>query len=93
MRDTTERPEAVTAGTVKLVGTELGSIAGELARLLTDHGAYREMSVAHNPYGDGKACGRILQALAEFADTLNGEKAPAIHPPKQTAHRPPGRPQ
>lgn len=63
MRDTTERPEAVAAGTVKLVGTEVGSITGELARLLTDEGAYREMSVAHNPYGDGKACGRIVEAL------------------------------
>ncbi|WP_406821285.1 non-hydrolyzing UDP-N-acetylglucosamine 2-epimerase [Pseudomonas sp. KnCO4] len=63
MRDTTERPEAVAAGTVKLVGTEVGSIVGELARLLTDEGAYREMSFAHNPYGDGKACGRIVEAL------------------------------
>ncbi|MGS7251596.1 non-hydrolyzing UDP-N-acetylglucosamine 2-epimerase [Pseudomonas anuradhapurensis] len=63
MRDTTERPEAVAAGTVKLVGTEVGSIVGELARLMTDEGAYREMSFAHNPYGDGKACGRIVEAL------------------------------
>ncbi|MNG41768.1 UDP-N-acetylglucosamine 2-epimerase [compost metagenome] len=45
----------------------MDSIAGELARLLTDEGAYREMSVAHNPYGDGKACGRIVQTLADFA--------------------------
>ncbi|WP_151884236.1 non-hydrolyzing UDP-N-acetylglucosamine 2-epimerase, partial [Pseudomonas putida] len=72
MRDTTERPEAVAAGTVKLVGTEVGSIVGELARLLTDEGAYREMSVAHNPYGDGKACGRVLEALADFAVALDG---------------------
>jgi UDP-N-acetylglucosamine 2-epimerase (non-hydrolysing) len=76
MRDTTERPEAVAAGTVKLVGTEVGSITGELARLLTDEGAYREMSVAHNPYGDGKACGRIVQALADFAVAQSAEKAP-----------------
>ncbi|MCO7538108.1 UDP-N-acetylglucosamine 2-epimerase (non-hydrolyzing) [Pseudomonas asiatica] len=66
MRDTTERPEAVAAGTVKLVGTEVETIVGELARLLTDEGAYREMSVAHNPYGDGRACGRIVVALTGF---------------------------
>ncbi len=72
MRNTTERPEAVAAGTVRLVGTKVGSIAGELARLLTDDDAYREMSVAHNPYGDGKACGRILQALADFTTARSG---------------------
>lgn len=76
MRDTTERPEAVAAGTVKLVGTEVGSIVGKLARLLTDEEAYREMSVAHNPYGDGKACGRIVQALADFAVVQDDGKAP-----------------
>ncbi|KPM60279.1 UDP-N-acetylglucosamine 2-epimerase [Pseudomonas putida] len=76
MRDTTERPEAVAAGTVKLVGTEVDSIAGELARLLTDEGAYREMSVAHNPYGDGKACGRIVQALADFTVAQDAQKPP-----------------
>jgi len=78
MRDTTERPEAVAAGTVKLVGTEVDSIAGELARLLTDEGAYREMSVAHNPYGDGKACGRIVQALADFAVAQDAQKRPRL---------------
>ncbi|WP_085721739.1 non-hydrolyzing UDP-N-acetylglucosamine 2-epimerase [Pseudomonas sp. B22(2017)] len=76
MRDTTERPEAVAAGTVKLVGTEVETIVGELARLLTDEGAYREMSVAHNPYGDGKACGRIVGALAGFAIALDGQEEP-----------------
>lgn len=76
MRDTTERPEAVAAGTVKLVGTEVETIVGELARLLTDEGAYREMSVAHNPYGDGEACGRIVEALVDFAVALDDEKAP-----------------
>ncbi|MEJ8864854.1 non-hydrolyzing UDP-N-acetylglucosamine 2-epimerase [Pseudomonas jessenii] len=65
MRSTTERPEAVAAGTVKLVGTETADIARELNRLLTDTVAYRTMSYAHNPYGDGKACQRILEALLE----------------------------
>lgn len=64
MRDTTERPEAVSAGTVKLVGTDVGAITGELRRLLTDQTAYNAMSFAHNPYGDGKACQRIRDALA-----------------------------
>lgn len=63
MRDTTERPEAVAAGTVKLVGTDTNNMVRELNRLLTDPAAYRTMSVAHNPYGDGKACARILDAL------------------------------
>ena len=63
MRDTTERPEAVAAGTVKLVGTETANIVRELNRLLSDPVAYRTMSVAHNPYGDGKACQRILETL------------------------------
>ncbi|WP_221766125.1 non-hydrolyzing UDP-N-acetylglucosamine 2-epimerase [Halomonas nitroreducens] len=64
MRNTTERPEAVKAGTVKLVGTSVDVITTELTRLLTDDEAYRAMSFAHNPYGDGKACERILDALA-----------------------------
>lgn len=63
MRDTTERPEAVSAGTVKLVGTNTADIVRELNRLLIDTTAYREMSYAHNPYGDGNACQRILDAL------------------------------
>lgn len=65
MRDTTERPEAVDAGTVKLVGTNVDTITGELTRLLTDADAYNAMSFAHNPYGDGKACQRIRDALSE----------------------------
>jgi UDP-N-acetylglucosamine 2-epimerase (non-hydrolysing) len=64
MRDTTERPEAVAAGTVKLVGTDAATITSELTRLLTDQAAYDAMSFAHNPYGDGKACQRIRDALA-----------------------------
>lgn len=64
MRDTTERPEAVEAGTVKLVGTDEQLIADGITRLLTDRSAYDSMSFAHNPYGDGKACERIVAALA-----------------------------
>ena len=60
MRDTTERPEAIVAGTVKLVGTCVKSIAGELTTLLSNEDAYKAMSFAHNPYGDGKASERIL---------------------------------
>ena len=63
MRDTTERPEAVDAGTVRLVGTETAAITRNLAELLTDVAAYERMGFAHNPYGDGKACQRILEAL------------------------------
>jgi UDP-N-acetylglucosamine 2-epimerase (non-hydrolysing) len=69
MRDTTERPEAVTAGTVKLVGTDREAIVAETTRLLTDRAAYEAMARAHNPYGDGKAAGRILVACAEFLST------------------------
>jgi UDP-N-acetylglucosamine 2-epimerase (non-hydrolysing) len=63
MRETTERPEAVDAGTVKLVGTDVDKIVSNLHVLLTDNSAYQEMSFAHNPYGDGKACQRILDRL------------------------------
>lgn len=65
MRDTTERPEAVKAGTVKLVGTAVQSITNHLNELLTDEAAYQRMSFAHNPYGDGRACQRILDSLAQ----------------------------
>ena len=63
MRDTTERPEAVEAGTVKLVGTETNAIFDALVTLLTSEKAYNSMSKAHNPYGDGKACQRIVSQL------------------------------
>jgi UDP-N-acetylglucosamine 2-epimerase (non-hydrolysing) len=66
MRDTTERPEAVAAGTVKLVGTDVAIITYELNTLLTDESAYQKMAFAHNPYGDGKACQRICDALANL---------------------------
>ncbi len=63
MRDTTERPEALDAGTVKLVGTDYDKIVGEVSSLLDDKQAYEKMSKAVNPYGDGLACGRIVNAL------------------------------
>ncbi|MGQ9427249.1 non-hydrolyzing UDP-N-acetylglucosamine 2-epimerase [Gilvimarinus sp. F26214L] len=63
MRDTTERPEAVEAGTVKLVGTDVQAITDSLNTLLTSRDAYNKMAFAHNPYGDGEACNRILMAL------------------------------
>ncbi|AAO09284.2 UDP-N-acetylglucosamine 2-epimerase [Vibrio vulnificus CMCP6] len=65
MRDTTERPEAVAAGTVKLVGTDVEKIVSNLNTLLSDSEAYQAMSFAHNPYGDGKACQRILDSLCK----------------------------
>lgn len=64
MRDTTERPEAVSAGTVKLVGTDPELIVNETTRLLDDEAAYQAMSRAHNPYGDGQASKIILETLA-----------------------------
>ena len=63
MRDTTERPEALDAGTVKLVGTDYDKIVNEVSLLLDDQAAYERMSKAVNPYGDGKACGRIVEML------------------------------
>ena len=63
MRDTTERPEAVDAGTVELVGTNCEKIVERCVRLLTDDEIYRKMSSAHNPYGDGKAVERIISVL------------------------------
>ncbi|QJD72150.1 non-hydrolyzing UDP-N-acetylglucosamine 2-epimerase [Marinobacterium sp. LSUCC0821] len=64
MRDTTERPEAVDAGTVKLVGTDVDLIVEEVINLLVNENAYAAMSRAHNPYGDGQACKRILNFLS-----------------------------
>lgn len=63
MRDTTERPEALEAGTVKLVGTDYDTIVNEVSTLLDDTSHYTEMSQAVNPYGDGKACERIVTKL------------------------------
>lgn len=63
MRDTTERPEALEAGTVKLVGTDFDKIVSEVSELLTSQGYYERMSKAVNPYGDGKACSRIVDFI------------------------------
>lgn len=63
MRDTTERPEALSAGTVKLVGTDYDKIVSEVSKLLDDAAYYESMSKAVNPYGDGKACGRIVGVM------------------------------
>jgi UDP-N-acetylglucosamine 2-epimerase (non-hydrolysing) len=66
MRDKTERPEAVAAGTVKLVGTDRNRIVGEAVRLLEDPEEYKRMALVHNPYGDGRASERILAATRSF---------------------------
>ena len=63
MRNTTERPEALKAGTVKLVGTDHALIVSEVSRLIEDRDYYESMSKAQNPYGDGQACQRIVNAL------------------------------
>lgn len=63
MRETTERPEAVAAGTVKLVGTDVGAIVREVTSLMDEPKAYDEMAYAHNPYGDGKASERIVEFI------------------------------
>lgn len=70
MRDTTERPEAVEAGTVKLVGTEVHAICSGLNSLLSDEQAYTAMSRAYNPYGDGQACARIRESLWNWHNRL-----------------------
>ena len=75
MRDTTERPEAVEAGTVKLVGTDMGKIIRNVSLLLDDADEYRKMSQAVNPYGDGKACERIIQALGGIKAQSNQYKS------------------
>ena len=65
MRDTTERPEAVSAGTVKLVGASKDNIVATVDLLLKDKKLYSKMSKAYNPYGDGRACERIVKHLRE----------------------------
>ena len=65
MRDTTERPEAVTAGTVILVGTNKNKIVNTINSLLNNEERYRQMSMAHNPYGDGTASDKIIQQIIE----------------------------
>lgn len=70
MRETTERPEAVTAGTVRLVGTDREKIVTEVSRLLTDREAYEIMARAHNPYGDGYAASRIVEVCQRMRRIL-----------------------
>jgi UDP-N-acetylglucosamine 2-epimerase (non-hydrolysing) len=65
MRDVTERPEAVKAGTVKLVGTDIKKIVSSVNELLANKDKYKEMSLSHNPYGDGKSCDRIIEILSK----------------------------
>lgn len=67
MRDVTERPEAVTAGTVRLVGSDADRIISNMSELLSNEAIYRSMAHAHNPYGDGTACKRILEAIKNSA--------------------------
>ena len=70
MRDTTERPEGVEAGTVKLVGADADAIVDEASRLLLDRDAYNAMASAKNPYGDGRAADRIVEALQNYFQLL-----------------------
>ena len=69
MRDTTERPEAVDAGTVKLVGTSVDVMTSAINELMDNEQAYKAMSFAHNPYGDGKTCERIIDVLANHSQS------------------------
>lgn len=70
MRDTTERPEAVEAGTVILVGTDVEKIVAEASDLLTNQERYIQMSALHNPYGDGQACERVVDFIAQLEPTF-----------------------
>ena len=65
LRQTTERPEAVAAGTARLIGTDTDAIVAAASLLLEDQSAYNDMARAHNPFGDGQASGRIVQAVRE----------------------------
>jgi UDP-N-acetylglucosamine 2-epimerase len=66
MRETTERPEAIEAGTSRLVGTAYEKIVAEASRLMNDPEAYRAMTTAVNPFGDGHACARIIAAMRKY---------------------------
>ena len=65
MRDVTERPEAVDAGTVELVGTDVKKIVNTVNELLINKDKYKKMSQSHNPYGDGESCNRIIEILSK----------------------------
>jgi UDP-N-acetylglucosamine 2-epimerase (non-hydrolysing) len=70
MRETTERQEAVEAGTVKLVGTHAPTIIAEVSNLIENEAIYLKMSQAHNPYGDGKASQQIVETIVNFFSTV-----------------------
>lgn len=80
MRGTTERSEAVAAGTARLVGTSFERIVGETKRLLTDPVEYRKMAQAHNPYGDGKASERIIKIVASYLGSVLNEDNDGTRP-------------
>lgn len=90
MRDTTERPEAVAAGTVRLVGADAGRIVSACRELLDDAQRYNEMARAHNPYGDGRACSRIVNHLVESRVQREEMEAESTLPDRYIApaHRP-----
>lgn len=73
LRDVTERPEGVQAGTLRLVGTETAAVTGAMVDLLTNEDAYQQMATARNPYGDGHATDRILAAIQFY---FNGGTRP-----------------
>ncbi len=83
LRNTTERPEGLVAGTVRLVGTDTQTIVAVTSELLSDARAYRKMAEAVNPYGDGRACERILQAL-EFISGRAASPEPFTHASRHT---------
>ena len=83
MRDTTERPEAVTAGTVELIGTDRKRLADRTMAILRDRALYQQFAQATNPYGDGKACGRIVSALR--GETVTEFQIPADRDEQRTA--------
>lgn len=76
LRDTTERPEGIAAGTLKLVGTDEDAVFDEAKKLLTDSSAYERMSKAANPYGDGRASGRVVQAILHHFGISKKRPAP-----------------
>jgi UDP-N-acetylglucosamine 2-epimerase (non-hydrolysing) len=85
MRDKTERPEAVTAGTARLVGNRQERIVSEVSRLLTDRDAYNKMSRSNNPYGDGHAARRVVQACKAYLEQRNTGKYKDSAAPYQSA--------
>ncbi|HZA74757.1 MAG TPA: UDP-N-acetylglucosamine 2-epimerase, partial [Propionibacteriaceae bacterium] len=86
MRDSTERPEAVEAGTARLVGTSPTAIVDAVRSLIRDESAYRAMARAINPYGDGRAAERTVDALSFY---LNGGRAPQPFDPRVDTVEPP----